>query len=482
MKISEIFNLNKTQHELDFVDIDPETDKRVFLDPFFISTRKSPWCEEVTRTIKVYFQLVIDYIKLGEIDKARELFINLNEPNGTCLGFSKGNPAGRGVGPENANDIFESLVKSKAVESGIVEDLEDTAIFIDGISKDKVSDMTTNIIKLHLLEYTKLQCNLWNIPLVSSVPSGFYWDATTKSWDTDFFDRLVINNKPILLVPKIAVSFYKEYIDQKYYQHYVLNYLQQEHLANNSRLVRIRKFKNGQIKKYVTKNDIQENDAPFSKEFIREFAKNHPDTFKNFRDTKSKTSAAIKNDDLEDINIKEVTDFLIEKLQNTPVGNKSAHDYHMLMIGILELIFYPNLVSPIKEKEINDGRKRIDISFDNAASRGFFYNMHMIHKIISRYIFVECKNYSDDPTNPELDQLSNRFSINNTMVGFLVCRIINDKQLMKNRCIDLWKQKHELTIALCDEDIVFLLKEIGNGILGPEESLLNDKQREIIVS
>ncbi|MFA5126972.1 MAG: hypothetical protein WC465_03170 [Patescibacteria group bacterium] len=285
-----------------------------------------------------------------------------------------------------------------------------------------------------------------------------------------------------MLVPKIAVSFYKEFINQQYHQHYVLNYLQSEHLAKNSNLVRTRTLKNGSLEKYVTKKDIKEEETTYTKEFIREFTKKHPEVFENFKKNKKLTVQPISNDELENINVSELIDYLINTLESLHPGGDDASKYHKLMIGILEFIFYPSINNPVKEKEINEGRKRIDITLDNAANDGFFHHLHDIHKITSRYIFVECKNYSEDPKNPELDQLSGRFSVNTSKFGFLVCRSINDKNLFNKRCQDLWKQKNELITPITDNEIKTILNNIKSNNLGSEEQLLTDLAREITLS
>ena len=73
-------------------------------------------------------------------------------------------------------------------------------IFIDGIGKDKVSDATTNILREKLIDYTEKQCDLWDIPLTQDVPSGFYWDISRRAWYQKHCRRLVIENKPYILV------------------------------------------------------------------------------------------------------------------------------------------------------------------------------------------------------------------------------------------------------------------------------------------
>lgn len=89
------------------------------------------------------------YLQKDDISYARELFSNLGESNEFCLGISKGRPRGKGIGPTDSQRIIRSLLKSKAFKSGLMDDIEDFRIFVPGIDKDKISDMTGNINKLH---------------------------------------------------------------------------------------------------------------------------------------------------------------------------------------------------------------------------------------------------------------------------------------------------------------------------------------------
>ena len=70
MRISEIFNLGKSQAELDFVDIDTNRDTPLFLDPFFLGIRKDNWSSEATLTLRSFFQKLIDLIRADDNDAA----------------------------------------------------------------------------------------------------------------------------------------------------------------------------------------------------------------------------------------------------------------------------------------------------------------------------------------------------------------------------------------------------------------------------
>lgn len=479
MEISESLNLGKKQPELDFVDIDIETDMPLFIDPYFIGCRSDPWCIRASTTIKNYFQTLISLIRNNDA-RAWDMFANLGEPNETCLGLSREKPQGRGFGPTNAEDMYNALRESRAVQTGLVEDLEDCRIFIPGVDKDKVSDMTTAIIRRQLIEYTQQQAKLNGIVLTSGIASGFFWNSQDGRWEAEHTDMLIINGKRHILVPKGIVSFVHEYTPQKYYNDYVLEFFQNNLRSIRPVLVQYRKNKTP----YVTKKKLM-GEFPYSKEFLLDFTAEHPDIFEDFKNYSRRLSVYISDSELSVCDIPLLTQSLIEQLQQTPPGNDHATVYHRLIAGIMELIFYPELQYPHIEREINEGRKRIDITFDNTSSHGFFYDVREVHKIYSPYVLVECKNYQRDISNPELDQMIGRFGDDRSRFGLIVCRQIDDMDLFLKRCRDSLRDGHGLIIPLVDSDFISILGDIAATIQGQEiasnmvNDILGDRCRQI---
>lgn len=64
-----------------------------------------------------------------------------------------------------AGQLFAALRSSTAVQTGFLRSLEECELMIDGIARDKLSDLTTNVIRGHLATYTRDQCVLFDIPI-----------------------------------------------------------------------------------------------------------------------------------------------------------------------------------------------------------------------------------------------------------------------------------------------------------------------------
>jgi hypothetical protein len=140
------------------------------------------------------------------------------------------------------------------------------------------------------------------------------------------------------------------------------------------------------------------------------------------------------------------------------------------MIGALEVLFYPHLGFPQKEREINEGRKRIDIVMENCAREGPFYDLPNVRQLACPYILIECKNYRTDVANPELDQLAGRMSVNRGMFGLLCCRHFEDRATFIARCRDTFRDRRQLIVPLDDATVCELL---GFIVAGNREQISN---------
>jgi hypothetical protein len=249
-------------------------------------------------------------------------------------------------------------------------------------------------------------------------------------------------------VPKSIARYRPAYDHRTYYHHFALDYLQAEHLNAGSNLVHT--LRNGRRRVY--KKDL-EAIYPCTKEYLFQFSRDHPEVLAQYREHLTELerrgiSTAVQPEDEPGI-----AQALCAALAATPPGNDAASTYHRLMIGILEFVFFPSLVCPRKELEIHDGRKRIDIVMENAAPTGVFNRLHAVRGLPSAFIAFECKNYTREIANPELDQIGGRFSPNRGKAGFICCRSFDNRLRFVQRCRDTFRDDRGLIIAV-DDNIV----------------------------
>lgn len=476
MRVSEYFGLGKTQAYLDFVDVPIDTDIEVFVDPTALRTLTSNWGTECASLVQYYFEAVLNRMTAGMDREAQLLLSSLNERNEFHLGFSAGKSRGHGFGSKSAESVWGALSKSKASKSGLLKDLEDTCLLIEGIGRDMISDAVCNIIRGPLIKYTQDVSSYYGLPLTPNVVSGPIWNPHTETWENKYVSLPMTNEGKIILVPKIFVRHRLSYEYQEYYQHYLLPEMQHDELQRNTGLVQL--LKDG--RKRVTKKSLKERYGD-NKLAVVEQTLRFPHVLDEYREAKERNvPPPLDNEQFAEIETIEPPDWdeLIARLQAIPTGNAAAPQYEQLIEEIFSAIFYPSLCNPRKQHEIHDGRKRIDITYTNEARSGFFAWLSQHYS--SAFLFVECKNYGKEIGNPEVDQLSGRFSPSRGQVGLLVCRSVEDAERLALRCRDTAKDSRGFIIAMTDDDVISLMESAKAGITSHAFPLLSRKFQALV--
>lgn len=452
-RFSEYFQLNLSQHQLDFVDVTNEADTRVYVDPYAIEIRNDIWSAKASESIRIFFKEILDTLKNGDDFRAQNLMSHLHEPKETFLGISKGKPSGKGVGTKQAAQLISSIKASKAFQTGLLSDLSEMALFVENVDRDKISDLTTNIIRGLLVEYTGQQCQLHGIP-VGQYNGPALWDNGRKNWVSQYVELPFIEGEPILLVPKYIVRRRLCLDSQEFYNKQITDFLVSENLRANSSLVQT--IKGGRERK-VYKGDVRKAN-PKTKSYISDMASNHPELLELYKELAKGSSSMTNFGDDEMPSVTEACRVLIKEIETTPTGNKAADRYHNVVVGALTTLFYPDLIQPHKEWEIHGGRKRIDIVYTNAADTGFFAHRRDRQETCANTVIVECKNYSSDIANNEIDQLLGRFDTNRGKFGILTCRAIDNVELLQKRCQDISARGQGYIIVLTDMDLFEMLE------------------------
>lgn len=472
MKFSEAYKLGKSQSELDFVDVSNLFDTPVYVDPYALEISDDEWSAQASEHIRSFFECVLEALREGEDARAAMLMSHLTEPKETYLGVSQDRPAGRGVGPKQSAQLIKAIKYSKAYNTGLLTDLSEMSLYVDNFDRDKVSDLTTNILRKLLVKYTQEQCDLYGIGMKSfSSPPG--WEIDRKNWVSFYTELPYIGEDPVMLVPKHCVRRRPSLDSQEFYNKQITDFLVSEQISANSSLVHT--LKSG--KKKVYKSAVRKR-FPKSKSFIADIVRENPHLLALYKEA-AKHDGPQASFGEDEVSINTVCRGLRAKLHEISPGKDGADAYHQNILGAFTALFYPNLIQPHKEWDINDGRKRIDIVYTNSGNFGFFAQRRDDPNTNANFVVVECKNYSSDIKNPEFDQLLGRFSNSRGKFGFITCRTKEDKAAVIERCRDAVKAGRGTVIVLDDADMEYLLEAKGNLEDERVDGFLYDRLREV---
>lgn len=396
IRVSEHYKLGRTQPTLDFVDVDIRDDVPVFLDPRAARLLSSAWADECLLMLRTSFAEVLTAIRAGNQPRVRQLLSSLREPNETHLGWSIGASLGRGLGRGRGEGLADALSGSRAAQSGLLEDLKDSVLMVEGIGHDIVSDITTNVLRGQLIGYTQRVAAHYGIPLVPDVESGAVWHPHRLTWERGLVDLPVAESGKLLLVPKALMRHRMDCDKDDYFRNYLTPLLQDEELDAGSSLVDV--LRDG--RRRVSKKAIAEKYGT-SKLAFTELTLSHVEALDKYRvDEATNISTPLDHDSFGERTGADVPDFdaLLAAVRRVPTGAADATDYHHAVEALLTAVLHPALLEPVIEHGIHQGRKRIDISYTNTGTFGFFRWL-VQHGVPSKLIFVECKNYGGEVAN-----------------------------------------------------------------------------------
>jgi hypothetical protein len=198
---------------LPFVDVEVSMDNRLYLDPHVVRLRKGPqpFADQALECADTFFQEITSGVlstSLPDRRRGEGLLQHFVEPWETRLGMAAEGFRGHGGASVVGTWIWNTLTTDveALVRVGVLRQIEDLALFVEGVDRDITSDVTTRIMFLPLAHFTAVMIERFPEFTAGAHVVGEFekqvWDSVSREWATAKLTLPVVDGKPLLLVPK----------------------------------------------------------------------------------------------------------------------------------------------------------------------------------------------------------------------------------------------------------------------------------------
>ncbi len=423
-RLTDHFNILVSQEETDFGIPFLDEDIPFCLDPFLLWRSPSMQDTSLHAMLVNSFNYLGFLVNKGKEKTAREILIKASECDEVGLGFSV-TRQGLRIGTKTANEILSLFSLIPQITKNGFTHFEEIQLYVDQISKDRISDIACTYLKSWLIDYTIDQCQKLGIP-TSDITLENIYNVKDNEFKAEGV-KLPCNpqdNRPILLVPKRWLRRAPWISCDDYIKDYFVEEVSGgEDKLSKVEILNFNRYNYGVIQVYIKQKEKTQSDC-------------HNDPlFKPIPiiSAKRKFSA-------------------IEKL---PTGKTDNADkkYEGYICQLLASLLYPHLDFAAEQVRTDSGIQIRDLIFYNTRSEKFLQDIHESYG--NKQLVFELKNVKSIERE-HIIQL-NRYMANDFGgFGILVTRNPLSKAMFKNT-IDLWSGQRRCIIALTDSDIKLMV-------------------------
>jgi len=430
-RLIDYFGVMETQSNLEFAIPFLNEDIPLYLDPFLMWKSPSQQDQSLHDALITAFNYLGHLSQSGGERDAVERLCQISECNEAGLGNS-GKRKGKRIGKKKAEEILSLFTQLPNFRKFECEHIEETQLYIDGISKDRVSDFSCNFIKSFLIDFTLDQSEKLGIPTKDSVVDGVY-SVRNKKFIDGYKAKLPYHpetGEKIIFVPKRWLR----YVPWICFEDYFKTYCPQDDIAHEGETLERVKVLQYNIHNYGVIDD-------YIKEKERAFEDCHNDPLF----TQIPVLSAKRH---------------LSALKKLPSGKDNGADkeYERIMEALLPSLFYPHLDFAIAQSRTLSGSSIRDLVFYN--NRSYPFLLEVFNDYQSRQITFELKNVRSVESE-HIDQLSRYLAPGLGQFGVIVTRNgLSGARLQQT--VDLWSGQRKAVIVLCDADIEMMVQVFEN--------------------
>jgi hypothetical protein len=410
------------QSEVDFAITFLEEDIPLYVDPFLLWKSPSYQDKSLHGAILNSFNHLGWLTKKGNRETAIKQLIIASECEEVGLGHSA-KRKGKRIGEKQATEILSLFEAVPEYDRRGFTHFEEIQFFVDGISKDRISDFACSFMKSFLVDFTIDQCENLNIP-ISECTIEYLYNVANCDFEENIRTRLPVNpetRKPILFIPKRWLRFSPWIHFEEYF------------------------------KEYCPKDEIFNSGEEVNRVKVLNYNRLNYDVIETYIKEKERTFKDCKNDPLfEQIPILSARR-KFSSLKKLPTGKKDNADkvYENNVCQLMASFLYPHLDFVACQSRTDSGIQIRDLIFYNNRSHEFL--KEIFDDYDCRQIVLEMKNVRAIERE-HINQLNRYMTDSLGRFGVLVTRNELSKPRRKNT-IDLWSGQRRCIITITDTDL-----------------------------